>query len=56
MGNYDGGGKKKVKGGHCRRYRYDDKIEALRGLYKNPKNDDDNGHEDDNNDGDWDYM
>ena len=34
---YDGEGKKKGKGG-CRRYRDDNKIEALHGLYK-PKPD-----------------
>ena len=33
IGKYDGGGKKKGKGGHRRRYRDNDKIEDLHGLY-----------------------
>ena len=56
MGKYDGKGKKKVKGGHRCRYRDDNKIEALHGIYKEPKDNDDSGWDDDNNDGDWDDM
>ena len=56
MGKCDGGEKKKGKGGHCHRYRYDNKIEYLRGLYKEPKYDDDNVREDDDNSGNWDDM
>ena len=56
MGKYYGGVKKKVKGGHCRRYRYNDNIEALHVLYEEPKDDDDDGCDDDNNDIDWDDM
>ena len=33
-GKYDGGGKKKGKGGHRRMYRDDNKIKDLHGLYK----------------------
>ena len=41
MGKYDGGGKKKGKGGHCRRYRDNNDIEAIHGLYEEPKDDGD---------------
>ena len=40
MGKYDVGGKKKVKGGQHRRYKNDDEIEDLHGLYKELKDDD----------------
>ena len=41
MGKYDSGGKKKGKGGHCRRYRDDNKIDDLHGPYEEPKDDGD---------------
>ena len=44
MGKYDGGGKKKGKGGHRCRYRDDNEIKALHGLCEEQKDDDD---------GDW---
>ena len=49
MGKYDGGGENKGKGGHRLRYRDDDKIEALHGLYEEPKENDDGGNWDDRN-------
>ena len=52
MGKYYDRGKKKGKGGHCRRYREDDEIKALHGLYKEPKKNGDDGCEDDDDDGD----
>ena len=48
-GKCDIKGKKKGEGGRCR-YRDDDKVEALHGLYKEPK-DYDGDHDDD-----WDNM
>ena len=57
MVNYDSGGKKKGKGGHRCRYRDDDNIEALRGLYEEPKDDDDDVRcDNDDDNGDWDDM
>ena len=56
MGKYDGRGKKKWKGGHHRRYRDDNEIEALHGLYEEPKDDEDDGSDDDNDNGDWNDM
>ena len=56
MGKFDVGGKKKLKGGQRRRYRDNDKIEDLHGLYKEPKDDDDGGRDGDNNDVDWEDM
>ena len=57
MGKYKGGGKKKGKGEHCRRHRNDDDdIKALRGLYKEPKDDDNDWREDDDKDQDWDDI
>ena len=53
MGKYGGREKKKGKGGHRCRYRDDDNIEALYGIYKEPK---DNNDDDRDNDGDWDDM
>ena len=38
-GKYNCGVKKKEKGGHCRRYKDDNKIESLHSLYKEPKDD-----------------
>ena len=55
MGKYDDGGNKKGKGVHCHRYRENDDIEALHGLYKEPRDDDD-GCDGDAADGDWDDM
>ena len=52
MGKYDREGKKKGKGGR-RRYRDDDEIEDLHGLYEEPKDND--GDRGDHND-DWDDM
>ena len=43
------------KGGHRRRYRDDGEIKTLHGLYEEPKDDND-GHEDDDYDGDCDDM
>ena len=40
MGNYNAGGENKGKVVHCRRNRDNNKIEALRGLYEEPKEDD----------------
>ena len=46
-GNYDGKGKKKGKGGR-RRYKDNNEVEALHGLYE-PKDDDgERGYHDDN--------
>ena len=56
MGKYDGGRKKKEKGGNFRRYRDDDEIEALHGLYKEPKDDNDDGCGDEKNGSNWDDM
>ena len=57
MGKYNGGGKKKGKGGHRRRYRGDGEIGVLHGLYKYPNYDNDNGRgDDDDDDGYWDDM
>ena len=56
MGNYRVGGKKKGIGRHHRKYRDDDKIDALHSLYKAPKNNDDDSRDDDDNDGYWDDM
>ena len=53
IGNYDGGGKNRGKGGHFRRYRDHNKIEGLHGLYGEQKDNDDNGHDFDENDCDW---
>ena len=52
MGKYDGRRNKKGTGGHCRRYRDNNKIKALHGLYKEPTddNDDDNSRDDDDGD------
>ena len=54
MGKYDGRGKKKVNGEYRHRDR-DNKndIEALHGLYKEPKDDNKNGHEDEDDGGNW---
>ena len=57
MGNYDGGGQKRGKWGYCRRYRDNDKIEALHSLYEEPKDNDDDGCDNDvNDDGNWDDV
>ena len=56
MGNYDGRGKNMGKGGHPCRYRDDNDIEALRGLYEEPNDEDNSGRDNDDNDGDWDDM
>ena len=57
MGKYDVRGKKKGKGGHRRRYRDNDVIKALHGLYEEPKyNDNDNGRDDDYDNGYCDGM
>ena len=48
---YDGKGKKKRKGGR-RRYRDNNKIEALHSLYKPKDYDDERGYHDDN----WEHM
>ena len=56
MGKYDGGVKKKLKGGHYFRYRDNDDIEALRSLYKEPKYCDEGGHYNDDNGSNWDDM
>ena len=53
MVKYDGRGKKKGKVGHRRRYSYNDKIEALHGLYEEPKDDGDNVRDNDDDDGNW---
>ena len=50
MVKYDSGGKKKGKVGHCCRYRDDNGIEALHGLYEEPKDDNDGIHD---NESDW---
>ena len=50
-GKYDGDGKKKGKGGR-RRYRNDNEIEALHGLYKRKDDDGERG----NHDEDWEDM
>ena len=50
-GKYDGEGKKKGKGGH-RRYRNDNKIEAIHALYKPKYDDGERGYHDD----DWEDM
>ena len=56
MGKYNGGGNKKVKGGHSCRYRDDDYIKSLHGLYKEPKENDNNGCDNDDYNRDWDDM
>ena len=60
MREYDGGGKKKGKGGHCLRFRDKNEIEDHQRQYKGQNNDDNNGHDDDDDDddddGDWDDM
>ena len=56
MGKYNGGGKKKGKQGHRHRYRNDDNIKALHGLYKEPKDNDYGVCGDDDENGDWDDM
>ena len=56
MGKYDVRGKKKGKGGHRRKYRNDEKIEALHGLYEETKGDDENGRDDDDDDSNWHDM
>ena len=53
MGKYDGRGKKKGKGWHHCRYKDDDNIKALHGIYEEPKDDDNDGHDNDDNSGDW---
>ena len=54
IGKHDGRVKKKEKGGHRHRYRNDDKINDLHGLYKEPKEDNNNGCDDDKEDNDGD--
>ena len=54
MGKYDNGVNKRVKGGHHRRYRDDDNIEDLHGIYKEPKDDNNNGRDNENDYVDWD--
>ena len=56
MVKYDGGGKRKGKGGHHCRYRDKYNIEALHGLYEEPKDDNDNGCDDDDDGRYWDDM
>ena len=56
MGKYGDRGKKKGKGGHRCRYMENDQINALCGLYKDPKDNDDDGRDNDNNNDDRDYM
>ena len=60
MGNYDGRVKKKGKGGNCCRYRDDDEIEDIHGLYEEPKDNDDkvcdNDDDNDGDDSDWEDM
>ena len=53
VGKYDGGEKNKGKGGHRRRYRENNKIEDLHGLYEEMKdydNDEENYSSDDEDD------
>ena len=56
MGKYGGGGNNKGKGGHRHGYRDDGKIKALHDLYKEPKDGDNDGRDDENGDSDWDDM
>ena len=57
MGKYNSGGKKKGKGGHCCRYKDEDEIEDLHGLYEDLKDDNDGGvRDDDYDDGDWENI
>ena len=54
MGKYNVGGKNKRKGEHRRRYRDDNEIEALHTLYEEPKDNDDDGRDEKEDNGDWD--
>ena len=56
MGRYNVRGKNKGKGGHHCRYRDKNETEALHGLYKVPKDDDNRSRGDDDAGGDWDNM
>ena len=56
MVKYDGRRKKKVKGGHCLRYRDNDEIEALHGLYNQPKDNYKDVGDDEDKYGNWDDM
>ena len=56
MGKYKSGENKKWKWGHSCRYRDDNNIEALHGLYEEPKDNDNNFRDDDGNDVNWDDM
>ena len=54
MGKYDGRGKNKGKVGHRCRYRDNNEIKDLHGLYEEPKDEyNDDRRDDDHYDGDW---
>ena len=50
MGNCNGGGENKGKGGHRRRYRDENKIQGPCSLYREQKENDDDGHDFGNDD------